>query len=212
MWPLAESGCSPSLLGGLTSDAETGADLGPGIAVFAQAFGRLGYGGVDRFGQTEHEGQGLDVAVPYAAAVGLHDAADPWSGKDARDTLRAALTCAVEDEVIPRNPVAVIQRQGNTNAACGLWMRRAGSWSHLAAMKTPFYTAYVLILVLGLRKGEVLGLTWDRVDLKAAELHVGEQLQRVTGQLIRRQVKTESSEAPLPLPELCVTALKLRSE
>jgi integrase len=41
---------------------------------------------------------------------------------------------------------------------------------------------------------------------------VGEQLQRVTGQLIRRQVKTESSEAPLPLPELCVIALKLRSE
>jgi integrase len=58
----------------------------------------------------------------------------------------------------------------------------------------------------------VLGLAWDRVDLGTAELYVGEQLQRVKGPLIRRPVKTESSEAPLPLPELCVAALKLRYE
>lgn len=41
---------------------------------------------------------------------------------------------------------------------------------------------------------------------------VGEQLQRVKGPLIRRPVKTESSQAPLPSPALCVTALKLRRE
>jgi integrase len=76
----------------------------------------------------------------------------------------------------------------------------------------PLYAAFVLILVLGLRKGEVLGLTWRLVDLDAAELYVGEQVHRVGRELIRRQVKTETSEAPLPLPELCVAALKLRRE
>ena len=70
----------------------------------------------------------------------------------------------------------------------------------------------MLILVLGLRKGEVLGLTWELANLDAAELYVGEQVQRVGQELIRRQVKTETSEAPLPLPELCVAALKLRRE
>lgn len=44
----------------------------------------------------------------------------------------------------------------------------------------------------------------------AAELYVGEQLQRVRHQLLRREVQTETSEAPLPLPLLCVTALKIR--
>lgn len=58
----------------------------------------------------------------------------------------------------------------------------------------------------------MLGLTWELVNLDTAELSVGEQVQRVGRELLRREVKTETSEAPLPLPELCVAALKLRKE
>jgi integrase len=43
----------------------------------------------------------------------------------------------------------------------------------------PLYAAYVLILVLGLRKGEVVGLPWSAVNLDGAELDIGWQLQRV---------------------------------
>jgi integrase len=43
----------------------------------------------------------------------------------------------------------------------------------------PLYAVWVLILVLGLRKGEVLGLTWPTVDLDAAEVSLEWQLQRV---------------------------------
>ena len=65
---------------------------------------------------------------------------------------------------------------------------------------------------MGLRKGEVLGLAWDLIDFDAADLYVGEQVQRVGHQLHRRQVKTETSEAPLPLIDLCIAVLKLRKE
>jgi hypothetical protein len=77
----------------------------------------------------------------------------------------------------------------------------------------------------------VLGLTWDHIDWggwdkpcaghgKAfcfpcrhahdVSLRIDKQLQRVRGQFLHRSTKTEESEAPLPLPSICVTALRQR--
>ncbi|RAO27942.1 hypothetical protein PSN13_05830 [Micromonospora saelicesensis] len=64
----------------------------------------------------------------------------------------------------------------------------------------------------GLRKGEALGLTWEDVDLAAGELTIGRQRQRVRGQLLHRDTKTQASDATLPLPDICLTALKLRQQ
>ena len=142
----------------------------------------------------------------------------PRSRRDARDVLRAALSCAVEDEVISRNPVPVLKR---TSRRAPRPRRKAQSWTVDDARwflesawhaGESLYAAFVLVLVLGLRKGEVLGLAWDQVDLDGSELHISEQLQRVGGRLIRREVKTEASEAPLPLPPVCVTALRIRKQ
>ena len=59
--------------------------------------------------------QGKDAARPESkrrcCAVGrcCHHVLSARSRKDARDTLRAPLTCAVEDEIISRNPVTAIK-------------------------------------------------------------------------------------------------------
>jgi hypothetical protein len=42
----------------------------------AQALDRLGHRGVDLLGQVDQEGQGLNITVSDAAAVGAQDAAD----------------------------------------------------------------------------------------------------------------------------------------
>jgi integrase len=135
----------------------------------------------------------------------------------ALDVLRAALTCAVEDEIVGRNPVNAIKlsnRREPNRRKRRAWTVDDARWFLESAWHAgeTLYTAFVLILVLGLRKGEILGLTWELIDFDAGELYIGEQLQRVGGQLVRREVKTETSEAPLPLPRLCVTALKIRRQ
>ncbi|MGC4790243.1 hypothetical protein ACLQ22_20715 [Micromonospora sp. DT178] len=58
----------------------------------------------------------------------------------------------------------------------------------------PLYAAYVLVLVLGLRKGEMLGLIWADVDLDAGELTIDRQLQRVGAELLHRETKTAASD------------------
>ncbi|RZU50808.1 site-specific recombinase XerD [Krasilnikovia cinnamomea] len=79
------------------------------------------------------------------------------------------------------------------------------------ADRDPFYAAYVLVLVLGLRKGEMLGVTWGGIDLDAAELVVDMQLQRVGHDLLHRETKTPTSDDTLPLPEICAVALRERA-
>ncbi|MDH6124617.1 hypothetical protein [Kitasatospora sp. GP82] len=78
--------------------------------------------------------------------------------------------------------------------------------------RDPLYGAYVMILVLGLRKGEVLGLCWSDVMLDRGEIPVQQQLQRVRRRLLHSEVKTDASESMLPLPEICRAALLLRQK
>jgi integrase len=79
-------------------------------------------------------------------------------------------------------------------------MRLASSWNRPAATATG--STLPLLLVLGLRKGELLGLTWEMVSLDNAELHVGERLQRVGRQLLRRPPRPKDQK-PLFLSPTC---------
>jgi integrase len=155
--------------------------------------------------QGKNAGRPEDKRRCCAAGKCCHEVLSARSSRDARDTLRAALTCAVEDEIIGRNPVSAVRlsnRREPRRRKRPAWTVDDARWFLESAWHAgeTLYAAFVLILVLGLRKGEVLGLTWELIDFDTGELYVGEQLQRVGGQLVRRDVKTETSEAPLPLP------------
>ena len=45
----------------------------------------------------------------------------------------------------------------------------------------PYHMPILLLYEAGLRSGEMLGLTWEHVDLKKSTLHVGRQLVQSTG-------------------------------
>jgi integrase len=131
-----------------------------------------------------------------------------------RNVLRAAINTAMSEELVQRNVAALVKVPSPAR-------RRRASWAvedarrfleHARQANDPLYAAYILCLVLGLRRGEVLGLTWPNVGFDRAEVVVGWQLLRVRGELIHTETKTDASDAVLPLPEICLTALKLRQQ
>jgi integrase len=136
----------------------------------------------------------------------------PRTVSDLRTVLRSALSSAAREELITKNVVTMTKLPARRRHKRKPWSSDEAR-AFLESVRrddNALYAAYVLILVLGLRKGEVLGLTWPDVDLDAAELTVGLQLQRVRGELLHRETKTEASDATLPLPPVCMTALKQR--
>jgi integrase len=135
--------------------------------------------------------------------------------KDARDTLRAALAHALaEDELITRNPAAMVRLPVPRSRKVRAWtvLEACAFLESARAGDDPLYPAYVLMLVLGLRLGEALGLPWSCVNLDTGEVDVSWQLQRVGGQLYHRETKTPGSDAPLPLPAICLAAIKHQAE
>jgi integrase len=134
---------------------------------------------------------------------------------EARKVLRSALSNAVREELLSRNVATLLKMSKPRRKKDKPWTLEEVHRFLASARRDddPLYAAYVLLLVLGLRKGELLGLWWPEVDQEGRELSVEFQLQRIGRKLRRRKkTKTEDSEATLPMPDICLEALLLRAE
>jgi integrase len=162
--------------------------------------------------------QGKDATRPEekrkCCAVGkcCHQYLSPRTLKNIRDCLRAALNCAIDDELITRNVAHTVKLPAMRRKKGKRWTTEQAR-QFLASARAdddPLYAAYVLVVVEGMRRGEVLGLPYYAVDFEHQQLDIGYQLQRVGRQLLHRQTKTEASSTTLPFPAIVGTALQLR--
>ncbi|MFE4536704.1 tyrosine recombinase XerC [Streptomyces scopuliridis] len=130
----------------------------------------------------------------------------------ARDALRAALSHAVAEEEIGKNVASLVKVPKPRRRRIKPWsVAEAGHFlADGVARDDHLFAAWVLVLCLGLRRGEVLGLTWKSIDFETGELYVDHQIQRAGRQILHRETKTEESDDFLPLPALCLKALRMR--
>lgn len=162
--------------------------------------------------------QGKDAARSEprccAAAHCCRQVPKEWTVHQAWTVLRGALSQAVRDELVVRNVAALVRVPLPRSQTRSSWTVEDARQFLESSQRDGdvLHAGYVLMLVLGLRRGELLGLRWSDLNLEGRTAQVRVQLQRLDGGLVLRPTKTVSSEAVLPLPDLCVQALGAHGE
>ena len=75
------------------------------------------------------------------------------------------------------------------------------------ARERGVFELYYLELATGLRRGELLGLKWEDIDLERGDLRVRRQISRINGEVVEAPLKTKNAYRTLPLAEDTVSVL-----
>jgi integrase len=122
--------------------------------------------------------------------------------------LRNALQHAMREELLARN-VAKLVKVTSPRYKVGKGLSVDQVKALLKGAKGHrLYALYMVAATMGLRRGELLGLRWDDVDLDVGTLMIQKTVQRVKGELHIQDAKTETSESVLPLPEITRATLE----
>jgi integrase len=134
----------------------------------------------------------------------------PTTRTQARAILRRALNQALRWEWVHRNVAALVDSPGTPRPKTDDVLTYDEACRLLAAAKGDRLEAlWVLILAVGLRRGEALGVRWDAVDLDKGTLRVEAALDRVKGAgIVRVEPKTDRSRRTVLLPAMVVDALR----
>lgn len=77
-----------------------------------------------------------------------------------------------------------------------------------AIKESCVYPATFFAVMTGLRRGEVLGLRWQDVDLQNGVLHVMQTVQQIYKRIEFRQPKTNRSRRPVIIPQIALDMLR----
>lgn len=76
------------------------------------------------------------------------------------------------------------------------------------AKETGVFEMYYIELATGLRRGELLGLKWEDIDLEQGNLRVQRQVCRIDGEIVEAPLKTKNAYRVLPLSADAVEVLR----
>jgi integrase len=122
--------------------------------------------------------------------------------------IRTALRVAEERRRIGRSPAELVAPPKVPHREMRALQGAEVAQVVAAAAQAPGGARWLFALAMGARSGEVLGLTWDRVDLDAGVVNLSRQLQRAGGAWALVDVKSEAGRRRLQMPAQLVDVLR----
>ena len=154
----------------------------------------------------------IEELVDWMLTSGRRRGGTPGSGLGARSVrltlgrLKAAFEMAVDEGRLARNVVRLVQPPTYRPAERDTWSRAEVRKFLGTAARDRLHAAWRLSLY-GLRRGEVLGLRWADVDLKAKTLTVNQARVLVDYKVRVEKPKSHNGTRTLPLDDELVSAL-----
>jgi integrase len=154
----------------------------------------------------------LERLVDWMRTQGRRRGGKPGSGLGARSVrltlgrLKAAFEMAVDEGLLVRNVVRLVKPPEYTPSERTIWTRAQVRTFLRTAASDRLHAAWRLSLY-GLRRGEVLGLRWSDIDLKAKALTVNQARVLVDYSVRVELPKSRNGLRTLPLDDALVTAL-----
>ena len=86
-------------------------------------------------------------------------------------------------------------------------MEQLASFLH-EVQESGVFELYYIELAAGLRRGELLGLKWEDIDLEQGIIHVRRQIARIDGEIVEAPLKTKNFYRSVSIGQDAVEILK----
>lgn len=121
--------------------------------------------------------------------------------------IRMSLDRAIKDGLIKKNPILGCRLPPTETKEMKILSMDEIQRFLIQAKEEGMYELFLLELTTGLRRGEILALTWNDLNFKTGELRINKQIVPVGGKLITGEPKTNAAFRTIILPPAMVELL-----
>ena len=123
--------------------------------------------------------------------------------------ITSSLKWAVRQHLRTTNPaseVSAVPRPSTDQHPC--WTPEQTATFLAATQEDRLYPLYLLAVTTGMRRGEVVGLHWEQVDLDAGQVTVSRTRVSIGGRTVESTPKTAKGLRPIAIAPVVIEALR----